>query len=123
MGIDYVVDRDCEAKQALGTETIVDLLKARSRAEYVLSMFRQKGDQRPPDQLTFMVAMNRNGQVTQTPVSVQALLDQARPLDAHARGCASCPANRGLDRGFGCHFSIGYPIEPDTEHMLLAMLP
>ena len=123
MGIDYVIDLDCEPKQALGIEDIVNRIKARSRAEAVLAVARQNGDNRPPEQVTFQVAINRNGNIETTDVSVQGLLDQAAALDAHRPHCASCPANRDNPRGFGCYDSINYPIEPDTEAFLLSRLP
>jgi hypothetical protein len=123
MGIDYVIDLDCEPKQALTTEGIVNLVKARSRAEAILEMARADGDTRPPSEITFKVALNRQGKVETQDVSVQALLDQAGALEQHRNRCESCPANRDNPKGFGCYDSISYPIEPDTEAFLLARLP
>lgn len=123
MGIDYVLDLDCAAKQQLSTEGIVQLVKARSRAEVMLAMARNNGDKRPPRLITFKVALNRNGRIETTDVSVQQLLDQAAPLDENRGGCAACPANRDNPNGYGCYRSIGYPLEPDTEAFLLARLP
>lgn len=123
MGIDYVVDLDCAAKQQLTSEGLVQLVKARSRAETILAMARKEGDQRPASQITFTVAINRLGTLEHTDVSVQQLLDQASALDRHRAGCASCPANRGNSGGFGCYASISYPLEEDTEKFLLSRLP
>ena len=123
MGIDYIVDLDCEPKQQLSTEGIVQLVKARSRAETILAMARDEGDQRPPSQITFTVAINRSGKLEKADVSVQALLDQAAPLEQHRGSCARCPANRGNANGYGCYASISYPLEPDTENFLLSRLP
>src|SRR5689334_3812169 len=103
MGIDYVIDLECAPKEALTTEGIVNLVKARSRAEAILEMARQDGDQRPPSQITFKVALNRQGKVETQDVSVQALLDQAAALDEHRGHCANCPANRDNPKGFGCY--------------------
>lgn len=123
MGIDYVIDLDCAPKQALGIEDIVNMIKARSRAETVLAIARENGDTRPPAQVTFKVSLMRDGEVETADVSVQQLLDQARGLDAHRPACASCPANRDNPNGYGCYDSIPYPIEPDTEQFLLGRLP
>jgi hypothetical protein len=123
MGIDYVVALECAPKERLGVEGIVNLVKARSRAEMIRAMSRQKGDDRPPSEITFVVALNRNGKIEQQEVSVQTLLDQAAALDAHNGACAECPANRDRPEGYGCYNSINYPIEPDTEKWLLARLP
>ena len=123
MGIDYVVALDCAAKETLGIEQIVNMVKARSRAEVVMAMARQNGDDSPPSEVTFTVMMNRNGQVEETQVSAQQLFDQANPLDDHRGECASCPANRDSEQGYGCYNSINYPIETDTEQWLLSRLP
>jgi hypothetical protein len=123
MGIDYVLDLDCEAKRTLGIEKIVELVKARSRANAILGMAREQGDQRPAAEVTFKIGVQRAGKVETSEVSVQTLLDQATPLDAHAGGCATCPANRERATGYGCYDSISYPIEPDTEGFLLSRLP
>jgi hypothetical protein len=123
MGIDYVIDLDCAPKQTLGIEEIVNMIKAQSRAEMVLGVARQNGDQRPPAEVTFKVALNRNGNIETTDVSVQQLFDQATGLEAHRASCASCPANRDNPNGFGCYDSVPYPLEPDTEQFLLGRLP
>lgn len=72
MGVDYVIDLDCAPKQALGTESIVELVKARSRADAVLAMARSGGDQRPPSQIKFAIAVSRNGKIEQTEVAPTA---------------------------------------------------
>lgn len=123
MGIDYVIDLDCEPKQALGIEQIVNSIKAQSRAEMVLAMARRDGDERPPAEVTFSVGLMRDGQVETTDVSVQQLFDQAAGLEPHRAACATCPANRDNPGGFGCYDSITYPIEEDTEQFLLSRLP
>jgi hypothetical protein len=123
MGVDYVIDLDCAPKQTLGIEQIVSLVKARSRANTILAMAREDGDQRPPSQITFQVASSRKGTVETTDVSVQTLLEQAAELDRHHSHCANCPANRDNPNGYGCYDSISYPLEPDTEAFLLSRLP
>lgn len=123
MGIDYVIDLDCAPKQALGIEELVGYVKASNRAETMLAIARQNGDQRPPDEITFQIAINRNGEIETTDVTVQALIDQAAALDDHRGACTACPANRDRPNGFGCYDTINYPIEPDTEQFLLSRLP
>jgi hypothetical protein len=123
MGIDYVIDLDCEPKQKLTTEGIVNLVKARSRAEAILAMARKDGDNRAPSEITFKIALNRMGKVETTDASVQTLLDQAADLKKHSGACANCPANRDNPNGYGCYDSISYPLEPDTEQFLMSRLP
>ena len=49
MGIDYVVDYDCEPKRALGLDRILELLKDRSRAVAALELLRRGGVEAPPN--------------------------------------------------------------------------
>jgi hypothetical protein len=123
MGIDYVLDVDCAAKQQLGIENIVSMSKSRSRAEAIIALDRQNGSRKSPSEIKVSVVVNRMGKLEETQVSAQQLLDQAAPLAANARGCASCPSNRGSEAGYGCYDSINYPIETDTETWLLSRLP
>src|SRR5437870_4736034 len=44
VGIDYVVDYDCEPKRALGLDRILELLKDRSRAAATLELLRERGE-------------------------------------------------------------------------------
>lgn len=123
MGVDHVVDLDCNPKRALGVEGIVNLLKARSRADTILQMSRQNGDNRPPDQITFKVAVQRPTGIETQDVSIGMLYQQAAALDAHRGACASCPANGGSQAGFGCTRYLNYPIEQRTEQWLWSRLP
>ena len=123
VGIDYAVDLDCAAKEALTTHRIIDLLKARSRAEYVRERMRSQGDTRPPSQMTFETTVLRPGGPIQKSVSVQSLLDDAAELlDPHAGHCDGCEA-RCLPRAFGCIGYISYPVGPETEAWLMERLP
>jgi hypothetical protein len=54
-------------------------------------------------------------------VTLQDLLDEAKPLDAVAEACATCPA--GFTREFACHRRIRYPIPEHVEQWLMARLP
>jgi hypothetical protein len=127
MGVDHVVDLDCEAKRALGVERIVQLLKSRSQADTILAMSRERGDTRPPEQVTFKVAVQRPTGVETKEVSVATLYAQAAALDRYRSQCTTCPAN-GASRdsamsGFGCVRYINYPIQRSTEEWLFARLP
>jgi len=123
MGVDHVVDLECNAKRALGVEGIVNLLKSRSRADMILQMSRQNGDNRPPEQITFKVAVQRPSGVETQDVSIGMLYQQAAALDPHRAGCTSCPANAGAQAGFGCVRYLNYPIELHTEQWLFSRLP
>lgn len=122
VGIDYVVDLECAAKDALTTQRIVDLRKARGRAESIRDRMRSQGDERPLSQMTCETSvLGPEGPVART-VSVQSLLDEASELDAHEGGCAACEA-RCVPQAFGCTGHISYPIAPPTEAWLMEQLP
>jgi hypothetical protein len=122
MGIDYVLDLPCTPKQQLGVEGLVELVKARSRADTVLEMVRKQGDARTAAEIEFEVVLQTpDGTKSQT-VSVQDLLDRAAPLEPLRGHCAGCPAN-GDGPGFGCYRSIPYPIPEEAEAWLLGLLP
>jgi hypothetical protein len=122
MGIDYVLDLACTPKQELGVEGLVDLVKAKGRAEAVLEMVRQDGDERPATEIQFEVVLQTPDGTKAEMVSVQELIDQAAPLERLRGHCAGCPAN-GDSPGFGCYRSIPYPIPAEAEAWLLGLLP
>src|SRR5579859_634354 len=110
MGLDYVIDWPCVPKEAFGTPGILERLKARARAEAIVRLYREQGDQRPPSEMGVEV-VNRVSDGTQhtETVVVQALFDQAAVLDSYAAACVGCPAN-ALKRSFGCFGAINYPV-------------
>ena len=122
MGIDYVLERPCTPKQQLGTDRLVALVKARSRADAVLDMLRSRGDQRPTEELTFEMHVRTPEGVTKRSVSVQSLFDDAEPLEEHRPHCGNCAADRDAG-GFGCYRTINYPISEATEEWLMSRLP
>ncbi len=123
MAIDYVIDYGCVPKETLGTDGILDRLKARDRAATVIQLFRENGDQRPPSEMGFEMTRTTLEGVEETQVVVvQDMLDRAAELDPLADYCAGCPANvRGVP--FGCVGFIQYPISARAERWLLDRLP
>lgn len=122
MGIDYVVARDCPPRDALGSDGIVQLHKARDRAEMVLEQFRSQGDTRSASEITFQVMLRTPEGDDVKEVRVQDLLDQAKALDEHRGHCKDCPVDRG-GKGYGCTRYIRYPIPAAAERWLLSRLP
>lgn len=122
MGVDYVVDLDCAPKDALGVQGVVDLLKARARAEYVRDVFRANGDHRPLSEMTFETVVLRPEGPVEESVSVQSLFDRAAALEPHAPACQGCEA-RCQPIPFGCVGYVSYPVQPATEAWLLEQLP
>jgi hypothetical protein len=123
MAVDYVIDYPCVPKQALTTEGILDRLKGRERAQVMIRMYREAGDERPPSEIGFeFTRRTGNGKEETMLVVVQHLLDEAADLDPLEHHCVNCPANR-LGKPFGCMSFIQYPISRAGEEWLLAQLP
>jgi hypothetical protein len=120
MGIDYVVDYDCEPKRALGLDHILELLKDRSRAVAALELLRRRGvDEVPIHEVEFeFVARTPEGDMAPRRVRVKDVLDKASALEEFAPACDGCPANN-TGRAYGCVGSIGYPLSQIGEVWLL----
>jgi len=120
VGIDYVVDYDCEPKRALGLDHILELLKDRSRAVAALELLRKKDpDLGSIDGLEFeFVARTPDGDLAPRRVRVKEVLDRASALEEFAPACDKCPANN-TGRAYGCVGSIGYPLSHLGEVWLL----
>ncbi len=123
MGLDYVIDWPCVPKEALSVPGIVDRLKARARAEAIVRLYREHGDQRPASEMGVEV-VNRalDGSEQTEVIVVQTLFDQAAALESYASACLGCPAN-ALKRSFGCFGAINYPVSHAAEVWLLSQLP
>ena len=123
MAIDYIIDYDCVPKQTLGTEGILERIKAQARAENVIRLFREHGDTRPPSEMGFEFTRSLPDGTEETQViMVQDMLDQAAELNPLASYCVGCPAN-ALGKPFGCMGQIQYPISSAAEAWLLDRLP
>ena len=123
MAIDYIIDYDCVPKQTLGTPGILERLKGRERAETIIKLYRDNGDERPPTEMGFeMVRTAADGSEETQIIVVQHLLDSAEELTPLAPHCEGCPANRTGDP-FGCMGKISYPLSPYGEAWLLNQLP
>ncbi len=123
MAIDYIIDYDCHPKQTLGTDGILERIKGRERAETIIRLYREHGDDRPPSQMGFELSKNTpDGQSQPILVIVQDLLDAAEALKPLEPSCVGCPANRA-GRPFGCMGFVHYPISGRGEAWLLNQLP
>jgi hypothetical protein len=123
MAIDYVIDYACYPKQEVTTEGILLRLKNRDRAESVVRLFRESGDNRPADEIGFELARSTpEGTEEIQVVMVKDLLaaaEQLRPFEIY---CQGCPANN-TGNPFGCMLQIQYPISGKAEIWLLNQLP
>ncbi len=123
MAIDYIVDYSCVPKQTLGTEGILERIKERERAQNVIRIYREAGDERPLSEIGFELTRNLPDGTSDTQlIIVQNALDNAAELDPLAHHCEGCPANAAKSP-FGCMNFIQYPISAAAERWLIDQLP
>jgi len=123
MAIDYIIDYACAPKQALSSDGILERLKGRARAETIIHLFRENGDDRPPSQMGFEFERTAaTGENETQVIVVQDLLDRAAELTPYENACNGCPANI-FSRPFGCIDSIQYPLSEQGERWMLDRLP
>lgn len=122
MAIDYIIDYDCAPKQALTSDGIIERLKGEARAQRIIALFRQNGDDRPPSEMGFEFTRSTPEEEEIQVVIVQHLLDAAAELKPHEAACVGCPANR-TGKPFGCVGSINYPVSGTAEAWLLDRMP
>lgn len=123
MAIDFIIDYVCVPKQQLSTEGMLERIKGKARAEAVIKLFRDNGDQRDVSEIGFEFARNTpDGPEETRVIMIQDLLDHAAELTQFESYCTGCPANR-TGEAFGCFGQIQYPISGVAEIWLLNRLP
>jgi hypothetical protein len=121
MAIDYLLGVGCTPHRELGVDRLVHLNRTRILARSALDHMREDGDARAPSEIEIQLTMRTSGGDSARGVTLQDLLDQARPLDAVTSHCSTCPAQ--LPRELACHRRIRYPISEKVEAWLMARLP
>jgi hypothetical protein len=121
MAIDYVLATPCEPQRLLGIERLVALHRTRILARAALTRMRESGDERPPSEISVQLMTRKPEGDSARGVTLQDMLDESVPLDAHSTHCTACPA--GFAREFGCHRRIRYPIPEHVEAWLMSRLP
>lgn len=123
MAIDHIIDYDCVPKQTLATEGLLERLKGQQRADFIIDLLRQQGDNRPVDQLDFEFTRSTpEGHTEKQVILVKDLLDAAAELQPLRHHCAGCPANR-TGEPFGCIGFVQYPVSAEGEGWLIDRLP
>jgi len=121
MAIDYVLRVPCEPQQSLGVQHLVELNRTRILARSAIAHMQEDGELRSPSEVEVQLTMRKPDGDSAKGVTLQDLLDQARPLDRVTPACASCPA--GFSRELACHRRIRYPIPEHVEEWLMGRLP
>src|SRR6478735_2619202 len=107
MAIDYLLGVQCEPQKQLGIERLVNLNRTRILARSALAHMREDGDARAPGDIEIQLTMRTTEGDSARGVTLQDLMNEAKPLDEVATYCERCPAD--LAREFACHRRIRYP--------------
>ncbi len=121
MAIDYVLATGCQPQKLLGVERLVELNRTRILARSALAHMAEDGVEKRPGEIQIQVTTRRAGEATGSGVTLQDLLDQAKPLDQITHHCTTCPAD--FKRELACHRRIRYPIPEHVEQWLMSRLP
>ncbi len=123
MAIDHVINYLCEPKDQLTTQGILMRLKGRDQADRIIQLFRDAGDDRPPEEMGFEFTRSAaDGDEETAIIKVSEVQAASAQLDPLAHHCEGCPANV-QGKPFGCFGRIGYPISDQAERWLLLQLP
>lgn len=126
MSLDTAVQLPCEPRKhfgppgvLVGTQRILELLRARGRAGAAEDLAREHG--KDPDTTSITVTENYGGKPVQRDVTLAELRATAAPLDAQQAACDSCPANV-LGSPYGCFITVHYPVPATAEAWLFERL-
>ncbi len=121
MAIDYVLATACEPQKRLGVERLVALHRTRILARSAIAHMKEDGEDRSPSEIEVQLTTRKPEGDSARGVTLQDLLDEAKPLDEVTPGCATCPA--GFTRELACHRRIRYPIPEHVEAWLMGRFP
>jgi hypothetical protein len=123
MSLDTAIEIPCaprsyfgEEETVEGTRSILELLRARGRADAAEQLATQEG--RDTGDLKISVAENYGGEAAEGEVSVGELRALAAPLETQEAACSSCPANL-LGQPYGCFVTLHYPVPRSGEQWLI----
>jgi len=123
MACDYVVHYECQAKldfgegdSLVGTEKLLEAVKAQNRAELLEEMARSSGKPLEKERITLNL-ITPEGISEQREVSYGDLVNEASPLERIGPQCSSCPANF-LNQPMGCSGALNYPIAFGIEEWI-----
>ncbi len=125
MAVDYYVLFPCEVRKQISDESLLNMEKAKNRAEAVLQMLRDNpGEHQNKPESEWSVTLTKLGAngPEEVELRVADMLAEAAPLQQLAVHCNGCPANL-QKRDFGCGGAIHYPITRQAEQWLVSRLP
>jgi hypothetical protein len=118
VAIDYIINRECPAKETLGEEGIIHLVKSRTRGRAMVRMLLNEGHSQEEALSTTLqlqtVRSDSEPEIRET--TVRQMLKESELLDDYTEHCRQCPVN--MLESFGCFQSVNYPLTAKAEHWL-----
>ena len=127
MAIDYCLAYECNPKRHFGngdcnkgTGEILERLKAKTRAQFIMRMAKQEG--RDPYAISVdVITSGSDGNQIQKSVTIAELEGYSKSLVEHSADCNGCPA-KCIEGSYGCIGCINYPISAQAENWLIDRL-
>ena len=120
MGVDFMIERPCRARETLTSDGLLSLIKQRNICQAVVDHAKSEGKTNEE------ILNTRIKKTIYTPSgyrlkeeSVSEMIAAIDPLAELAESCRTCPANFG--RAFGCYSAIKYPISENAERWLAGL--
>ncbi len=120
MGLDLITQRNCEVKEKVSQNELLNLIKERNRAQQILKMVLNSGKSKEEALDTeFTQRLQTQDGIRDVKVKVSSLLEKTSILDSLGEFCKDCIISK--NRPFGCIEYISYPISLKCEKWLASM--
>ncbi|MCB2154031.1 hypothetical protein KQI84_04045 [bacterium] len=123
MAVHFYIDLNCQAREDLGAEPLLGMLRDRTLAATVRQGYRDKfGDKMPESEMKFRRReVHEDGSEVENEFNVADVRERTSELDRLATICQGCPAAITGDP-YSCIQSIPLPISEAGEEWLLSRI-
>lgn len=120
MGLDIVTQRDCEIKEIIPQDQLLNQIKDRNRGEAVLEMIMKNGkSQKEALETSFTQVFQTPAGEQKITVKVSDLLKKTMHLKQLSEKCKTCVVSQNKE--FGCIGFVSFPISVQCEKWLASL--
>lgn len=121
MGLDIITQRNCEVKNKISQQELLNLIKNRNRGIAVYNMLLNNGKTKEEALDTeFTFCFQTLDEVKNEQIKVSKLLSDTMPtLETYGKICENCLISQG--KAFGCIDYISYPVSSKCEKWLASL--
>lgn len=119
MPIRYFIDLDCQPRETLGPESLIDLVSRREMAEAIAQQLEEKGSTAAPEQMAYeerRAGLEEKGAAPRQ-TTVAEVRRETRALEQLAHHCNGCPAALN-GQPFSCHSRLNLPLSGTAEEWI-----